>query len=205
MWSIRRFGWVLRVNVQILQQNRLRKCWLIVYAWAAVSMPAGSNLKIKRAVDSASNCKMRLLFVFLSSKTGKVPEKRSGGACGVQCLVLFRLQLTCPFPYQKLMPSTRPLRCCCNQLLCSTISFYSCRFQLWLLHAVSQYFDKIVIEIFPAHAKSSVCLILRQRCQVKIIMIVFSAANLDKNKTKISNSFLNWIKLNKALPSNCIF
>lgn len=52
MTSISGLCGVLRIHVQILKQASLRESGFIVDSRAPVTMTAGSNLKIKRAIDS---------------------------------------------------------------------------------------------------------------------------------------------------------
>merc|ERR1719354_370521 len=48
--AIRRLGRVLRVDVQVLQQNSLREGWLIVDSGASVPVGAGAHLEVEGAV-----------------------------------------------------------------------------------------------------------------------------------------------------------
>jgi len=103
-----KYSRVLRVHVQILEQHRLREGGLVVDSRAPVAVAAGAYLEVERAVHPVD------WNVEWNSVNLLAPGK----------YVCHATPLTCPFPCQKWMPSTRP----CWRLCCLVAAAKMCNF-----------------------------------------------------------------------------
>ena len=56
MWSISSLGWVLRIDVEILEEDGLGEGGLVVDPWASLTVCAGSDLEEEGTIDLVLLC-----------------------------------------------------------------------------------------------------------------------------------------------------
>jgi hypothetical protein len=78
MRPICRFRGILRIYIEILQQRCLREGWLVVDTRTSITVAAGSDFEVKRAINSEniSTCKQSkgCKFLFLNYLSFSVPK-----------------------------------------------------------------------------------------------------------------------------------
>lgn len=110
MAPIGRFGRILWIHVQILQQNCLWKCWFVVNARASVSMSACTDFEVERTVHSEIESQAKIDRIF--SLASFVSEKLSPDNEGLTCLFRYRKSRLNTQPFSNF---NRPLQCNCEK------------------------------------------------------------------------------------------